>query len=76
MNAIPQTKQVEAPPVVVGAKVIAKALSCTSRYVHILRETGKIRGYRFGRACIRFNPAEVFADLGIRTEAESSGVAQ
>ena len=68
MNAI-QTKQVEAEPLLVPAKSIGRSLSCTSRYVHILRETGKIRGYRFGRACIRFNPAEVFADLGIRTEA-------
>jgi hypothetical protein len=68
MNAI-QTKQVETEPLLVPAKSIGRSLSCTSRYVHILHETGKIRGYRFGRACIRFNPAEVFADLGIRTEA-------
>lgn len=69
MNAIPKTKYIEAEPLLVPAKSIARSLSCTSRYVHILHEGGKIPGYRFGRACIRFNPAEVFSALGIRTEA-------
>jgi len=69
MTAIPQTKQIEAAPLVVPAKSIAKSLSCTPRYVHILHEEGKIPGYRFGKACIRFNEAEVFAALGIKTEA-------
>ncbi len=69
MNAIPQTKQVEAPPVVVSAKVIAKALSCSTRYVHLLAEAGTIPHYRWGRACIRFDQAAVFKALGIQTEA-------
>ena len=62
------TKQSEASPLLVPAKAIARDISCTARYVHILHEEGKIPGYRFGRACIRFNRAEVFAALGIRTE--------
>jgi hypothetical protein len=60
------TKQTEAEPFLVPAKPIARDLSCTSRYIHILHEQGKIPGYRFGKACIRFNKAEVFAALGIR----------
>jgi hypothetical protein len=57
----------DAPPVVVGAKVIAKALSCSTRYVHLLAENGTIPHYRWGKACIRFNQAAVFAALGIHT---------
>jgi hypothetical protein len=71
------TKQNEAEELLVPAKSIARALSCTPRYVHILHEEGKIPGYRFGRACIRFNKAEVFAALGIRQpEAAASGAAR
>jgi hypothetical protein len=69
----PNTKQAEAEALLVPAKSIARALSCTPRYVHILHEQGTIPGYRFGRACIRFNQAEVFAALGIRTEAAAGG---
>ncbi len=87
MNAIPQTKQTEAsrellasltetaeriPHVVVPAKTIAKALSCTPRYVHLLAEAGTIPSYRWGKALIRFDQAAVFAALGIKTEAASS----
>ena len=67
MTAIPKTKQNEAAPLLVPAKAIAREISCTPRYVHILHETGQIPGYRFGKACIRFDRAEVFAALGIRT---------
>ena len=66
MPAIPKTKQAEAPPVVVGAKVIAKSLSCSTRYVHLLAEAGTIPSYRWGKACIRFDQAAVFAALGIK----------
>jgi hypothetical protein len=67
MTAIHKTKQVEAPPVVVGAKAIARDLSCSTRYVHILYAEGKIPGYRFGKACIRFDRAAVLHALGIQT---------
>ncbi|MEI6177995.1 MAG: hypothetical protein WCS43_13975, partial [Verrucomicrobiota bacterium] len=52
----------------VPAKSIARDLSCTPRFVHMLAEQGKIPSYRFGRACIRFSRPAVLAALGI-TEA-------
>lgn len=77
MKVLPKSKQTEAEALLVPAKAIARTLSCSTRYVHILHEEGKIPGYRFGKACIRFNPAEVFAALGIRTEAAATaGAAQ
>jgi hypothetical protein len=76
MTAISKTKQAEAEALLVPAKSIARDISCTSRYIHILHEQGKIPGYRFGKACIRFNRAEVFAALGIRTEAAACGAAR
>lgn len=76
MKTLQQTKQVEAPPVVVGAKAIAKALSCSTRYVHILAEQGTIPHYRWGKALIRFDQAAVFKALGIQTEAAASGKGQ
>lgn len=69
MKEKPHRKQNEAEPLLVPAKAIATDLSCSTRYVHLLHEEGKIPGYRFGKACIRFDRAEVFAALGIRTEA-------
>lgn len=69
MNAIPTTKQTEAEPLLVPAKAIARDLSCTPRFVHMLHEQGKIPGVRFGRACIRFNRSAVLDALGIKTEA-------
>ena len=76
MKVISQTKQTEAEALLVPAKSIARALSCTPRYVHILHEDGKIPGYRFGKACIRFNRAEVFAALGIRQPEAAAGAGQ
>jgi excisionase family DNA binding protein len=67
MSAIPKTKQVEAEPLLVPAKAIARELSCTPRFVHMLHEQGKIPAVRFGKACIRFNKSDVFAALGIKT---------
>jgi hypothetical protein len=61
--------ETQALPLVVPAKAIARDLSCSTRYVHVLYETGKIPGHRFGKACIRFDRAAVLAALGIRTEA-------
>jgi len=52
-------------PLLVSAKPIAKALSCSVRYVHLLHEAGEIPGYRFGKACIRYNMAEVLKALKI-----------
>jgi hypothetical protein len=72
MKVIPKTKQAEAEPFLVPAKVIARDLSCTPRFVHMLHEQGKIPGVRFGRACIRFRRADVFAALGIHTEAAAA----
>jgi hypothetical protein len=69
MNAIPNQKQIEAPPAVVSAKVIARALSCTPRYIHLLAEAGTIPHYRWGKALIRFDQGAVFKALGIQTEA-------
>jgi hypothetical protein len=69
MDAITASQTTESWPQLVPAKVIARLLSCSPRYVHMLHEKGQIPGYRFGRACIRYNPAEVFTALGIRTEA-------
>ncbi len=59
---------VTAAPLLVPAKVIAAALSCTPRYVHILHETGEIPGHRFGKACIRFELGAVLAALGIKSQ--------
>lgn len=67
MTASPKTKQVEVSPVVVGAKVIAKRLSCSTRYVHMLAEAGTIPSHRWGKACIRFDQDAVFKALGIET---------
>ena len=73
MQAIPHTEQVEAAPLLVPAKIIARDLSCTPRFVHMLAEQGKIPSHRFGRACIRFNKSAVLAALGIPTEATARG---
>jgi hypothetical protein len=76
MTAIPKTKQHEAAePLLVPARTIARSLSVTPRYVHMLHEEGKIPGHRFGKACIRFNQAAVFAALGIQTEGAANSVA-
>jgi hypothetical protein len=69
VNSITPTQPVEKWPQLVPAKFIARVLSCTPRYVHMLHEQGQIPGYRFGKACIRFSPSEVFGALGIRSEA-------
>ena len=74
MTAISETKQAEAPPVVVGAKIIAKALSCSTRYVHLLAEAGTIPSYRWWKACIRFDQAAVFKALGIQIQKEESAL--
>lgn len=66
MSAIPKTKQTEAEPLLVPAKSIARSLSVSSRYVHMLAEQGKIPHHRFGRACVRFDQAAVLAALGIK----------
>lgn len=76
MKGKPYTKQTEAAPLLVPAKTIARQLSCTPRFVHMLHEQGKIPGHRFGRACIRFNEAAVLAALGIQTEAAAAGAGQ
>ena len=65
MKTIPKTKQNEAEPLLVKAKTIARELSCTPRYVHMLAESGAIPHHRFGKACIRFNLAAVLAALGV-----------
>jgi excisionase family DNA binding protein len=80
MTAIQSKQQLEqtaerVAPLVVKAKEIARDLSCTPRFVHMLAEQGKIPSHRFGKACIRFNRTAVFAALGIRTEAVA-GLAQ
>lgn len=65
-----KTKSTEtAEPLLIPAKAIARDLSCTTRFVHMLHEQGKIPGYRFGKACIRFKRHEVLTALGIHTEA-------
>ena len=69
MHSPAPKKQAEAEPLVVPAKNIARRLSVSSRYVHILAEQGKIPVCRFGKNCIRFNEAAVLAALGIPTEA-------
>ena len=61
----------KAVPVVVSAKVIAKAISCSTRYVHLLAEAGTIPSHRWGKACIRFDQVAVFAALGIRVKVVS-----
>jgi hypothetical protein len=73
MKVTAKTKQTEAAePLLVPAKAIARALSCSPRYVHILAEEGKIPHHRFGKACIRFSmPAVLFA-LGVKKEMEVS----
>jgi len=76
MKVITKTKQAEVEALLVPAKSIARKLSCSPRYVHILHEQGTIPGYRFGKACIRFSEAEVIRALGIRTEAAASGAGQ
>lgn len=67
MTANPKKKQTEqaAAFTLVPAKSIARSLSCTPRYVHMLAEAGSIPSHRFGRACIRFDQAAVFKALGI-----------
>jgi excisionase family DNA binding protein len=66
---IEQTAERIPAPLLVPAKIIARDLSCTPRFVHMLAEQGKIPSHRFGRACIRFSRAAVLAALGIPTEA-------
>lgn len=55
-------------PTLVPASKIAKILSCTPRYVHVLHETNQIPGYVVGKRLIRFNPTAVFAALGIKAK--------
>jgi|GEM_PF-3487615 len=62
----------KAAPVVVSAKIIAKAISCSTRYVHLLAEAGTIPSYRWGKACIRFDQVAVFAALGIGIKVVST----
>ena len=52
-------------PLLVKAQHIAKRISCSVRYVHILHEEKRIPGYRFGKNCIRFNEAAVMEALGV-----------
>jgi excisionase family DNA binding protein len=61
---------VAAEPLLVPAKHIAARLSCSSRYVHLLFEQGKIPGHRFGKACIRFSEQQVLAALGVKGGAQ------
>lgn len=73
MKVIPNKKQTEAAePLLVTAKPVARALSCSTRYVHILAKEGKIPHHRFGKACIRFSMPAVLAALGVKTEMEVS----
>ena len=73
MKTLPDPKQTEAAePLLVPAKTIARKLSVTSRYVHMLHEGGQIPGHRFGKACIRFNELAVMAALGIQTNREDA----
>lgn len=58
-----------APALLVPAKVIARSISVTPRYVHMLAEQNRIPAHRFGKGCIRFNQAAVLAALGIKPEA-------
>lgn len=80
VNANSTRKQLEAvaerivAPVLVPAKTIARSISVTPRYVHMLAEQGKIPHHRFGRACVRFDQAAVFAALGIKPEAVAGEV--
>jgi excisionase family DNA binding protein len=81
MNALPTRKQIERDaeripaPLLVPAKTIARRLSVSSRYVHILAEQGTIPHHRFGKCCIRFSEPAVLAALGI-TEAVAIGAGQ
>lgn len=54
----------------VPASAIARRLSVSIRYVHLLAEQGKIPVCRFGKGCVRFNPNEVLAALGIGKESK------
>jgi len=67
MKKVLNQKQQEAEPTLVPSKVIARELSCSTRYVHMLAEEGKIPCHRFGKACIRFNKKAVFSALGVST---------
>ena len=49
----------------VPAASIARTLSVSPRYVHLLGEQGKIPVTRFGKGCVRFSPSAVFKALGI-----------
>lgn len=69
MNELPIAKQTAQAPLLVSASAIAKDLSVTARYVHMLAEQGKIPVVRFGRRCIRFSKPDVLRALGINTEA-------
>ncbi|MEI6674495.1 MAG: hypothetical protein WCO57_04890 [Verrucomicrobiota bacterium] len=53
------------PVLLVPAAAIARTLSVSPRYVHLLGEQGKIPVCRFGKGCVRFSPSAVFAALGI-----------
>ena len=75
-NTPKQHQESAAEPLLVTAKAIARDLSCTPRFVHMLHEQGKIPGYRFGKACIRFNRAEVLRSIGITTEAGAAAGAK
>ncbi len=69
MKTPAQKEHAAEEPLVVPAATIARRLSVTSRYIHILAEQGTIPVCRFGRGCIRFNESAVLAALGIPTEA-------
>lgn len=70
MNVALQPAQKESQaPELVPAIAIARRLSVSPRYVHLLAEQGKIPAHRFGKGCIRFNPAAVYRALGIEMEA-------
>lgn len=66
MKTLPNHKQTEAEPLLVPAKTVARVISCTPRYIHMLAESGEIPHHRFGKACVRFNLAAVLAALGVK----------
>ena len=63
---LPLNKQTE-QPLVVPASRIARRLSVTERYIHVLAAEGKIPSVRFGKRCIRFNEEAVMEALGIES---------
>jgi hypothetical protein len=74
MNAeLQKAPQESQAPELVPAAAIARRLSVSPRYIHLLAEQGKIPVCRFGRGCVRFNPAAVYRALGINTETGKVG---